>query len=439
MDLALGAKQTFVMMNLLDPGRTRQARARVHLPAHRRGVRHPGLHRPRRVPHRARRRRRAGPVRHRLRPSCTDLVDVPLVDGTDATGSHDPHVTRTTVGIVGGGPAGLMLSHLLHVSGIDSVVVDNRTRHEIEHTVRAGILEARQRPAARRHRRLGPGAARRARARRHRPALRRRQPPRRLQGTGRRVGLALPADRRVHRPRGRAGPRRRRRPVRRHATPASPTSTATGPGSSSPTPTGPRRKCVATSLSAPTGRGRICRFEVPEAQRRHYFREYPFAWFGILAEAPKSAPELIYTHSDARLRSDQPAHRDPAADVLPVRPDEDVDDWSEDRIWAELQARVAGADGFTLHEGPDHREDRAAVPQLRRRADAPRQPAARRRRRAHRSAHRRQGSQPRAGRRARARRGARARGSPRTTATRSTSYSPRALDRVWRAQHFSTG
>jgi len=51
-------------------------------------------------------------------------------------------VTRTTVGIVGGGPAGLMLSHLLSIAGISSVVVDHRTRAEIENTVRAGILEA---------------------------------------------------------------------------------------------------------------------------------------------------------------------------------------------------------------------------------------------------------------------------------------------------------
>src|SRR6476661_3902942 len=50
-------------------------------------------------------------------------------------------ITHTPVGIVGAGPAGLMLSHLLGRSGIDSVVVDHRTRHEIETTVRAGILE----------------------------------------------------------------------------------------------------------------------------------------------------------------------------------------------------------------------------------------------------------------------------------------------------------
>jgi p-hydroxybenzoate 3-monooxygenase len=50
-------------------------------------------------------------------------------------------LTLTVVGIVGGGPAGLLLSHLLSLSGIDSVVVDNRSRREIEDTVRAGILE----------------------------------------------------------------------------------------------------------------------------------------------------------------------------------------------------------------------------------------------------------------------------------------------------------
>ena len=50
-------------------------------------------------------------------------------------------LTATEVGIVGGGPAGLMLAHLLSLSGIDSVVVDNRTRREIAETVRAGILE----------------------------------------------------------------------------------------------------------------------------------------------------------------------------------------------------------------------------------------------------------------------------------------------------------
>src|SRR3954447_4617926 len=48
---------------------------------------------------------------------------------------------RTQVGIIGAGPAGLMLSHLLHLRGIDSVVIDLRTRQDIEETIKAGVLE----------------------------------------------------------------------------------------------------------------------------------------------------------------------------------------------------------------------------------------------------------------------------------------------------------
>jgi len=96
----------------------------------------------------------------------------------------------------------------------------------------------------------------------------------------------------------------------------------------------------------------ICRVEIPESVRTYYFREYPFAWFGILADAPKSAPELGLHPLGAGLFADQPAHRDNAADVLPMRPRGRDRRWSEGRIWAELQARVAGPDGFTLREGP---------------------------------------------------------------------------------------
>ena len=96
----------------------------------------------------------------------------------------------------------------------------------------------------------------------------------------------------------------------------------------------------------------ICRMQVPERERRHYFREYPFAWFGILAEAPPSAPELIYTHSARGF-----ALISQRTDVLQrmyfqCDPGEDAANWSQDRIWAELQARVTGQDDFTLNQGP---------------------------------------------------------------------------------------
>ena len=96
----------------------------------------------------------------------------------------------------------------------------------------------------------------------------------------------------------------------------------------------------------------ICRFEVPDSLRTHYFREYPFAWFGILAEAPKSAPELVYTHSPRGFALISQRTDTLQRMYFQCDPDEDPGSWSDRRIWDELQARVAGLDGFTLKEGP---------------------------------------------------------------------------------------
>ena len=96
----------------------------------------------------------------------------------------------------------------------------------------------------------------------------------------------------------------------------------------------------------------ICRFEIPPGRRVHYFREYPFAWFGILAQAPKNADELIYTRSDRGFALISQRTETMQRMYLQCAPDENVGAWSDDRIWAELHARVAGADGFVLHQGP---------------------------------------------------------------------------------------
>ena len=96
----------------------------------------------------------------------------------------------------------------------------------------------------------------------------------------------------------------------------------------------------------------VCRAQVPESLRTHYFREYPFAWFGILAQAPKSAPELVYTHSARGFALISQRTETLQRMYLQCDPGEDVAAWSDDRIWAELQARVAGPDGFELKTGP---------------------------------------------------------------------------------------
>ena len=258
--------------------------------------------------------------------------------------------TVTRVGIVGAGPAGLMLSHLLSLAGIDSVVVDNRTRREIEDTVRAGILE---RYSVRLL--VESGVSDRVLTEGHEHA----GIDLRFSGLSHRIDFqALVGESVWLYPqndvftdladaRDREGG-----DVRfgiRHTQVLDITSDR--PGIVFTDAAGAHQEIRCDFLVGADGSRSICRMEVPERERRHYFREYPFAWFGILAEAPPSAPELIYTHSGRGF-----ALISQRTDVLQrmyfqCDPDEDAANWSQDRIWAELQARVAGQDGFTLNQG----------------------------------------------------------------------------------------
>ncbi len=97
----------------------------------------------------------------------------------------------------------------------------------------------------------------------------------------------------------------------------------------------------------------ICRPSFPDGALSFFDREYPFAWLGILSESPQASHELIYTHTDdgfALLSTRSPTLQ---RYYLQVAPDEDLAAWPDDRIWQELQARTATADGsFRIPEGP---------------------------------------------------------------------------------------
>ena len=256
--------------------------------------------------------------------------------------------TRTRVAIVGGGPAGLALSHLLHVAGIDSVVIDNRTYHEIETTHRAGILE---RDSVRLL--LDSGVSDRVLRDGHEHqgidirfgGVSHRIDFQKLVGASCWLYPQTDVFIDLHAARTRDGG-----DLRYGISDAAVTDHRDEPHVTYTDADGTRHEITAELVVGADGSRSICRDLVADPQR--YFREYPFAWFGILAEAPQSAPELIYTRSPHGFALI--SQRTPTVQRMYFQcdSDENPDDWSDDRIWAELQRRVAGEDGFSLNEGP---------------------------------------------------------------------------------------
>jgi p-hydroxybenzoate 3-monooxygenase len=95
----------------------------------------------------------------------------------------------------------------------------------------------------------------------------------------------------------------------------------------------------------------VCRASIPEGVLSEFSREYPFGWLGILAAVAPSNDELVYAHHERgfallSLRSPELSRL-----YVQCRPDEDLGDWSDERIWEELQTRL-GLEGWTLAEGP---------------------------------------------------------------------------------------
>ncbi|MEP6632467.1 MAG: 4-hydroxybenzoate 3-monooxygenase [Lapillicoccus sp.] len=258
-------------------------------------------------------------------------------------------MTRTSVAIVGAGPAGLMVSHLLAREGVDSVVVDSRSRETIATTHRAGILEAGSVRLL-----VDDGVSDRVltEGREHEGI------ELRFDGHGHRVDFQDLVGRSVwlYPQTSVFADLAARREADGGDVRWSVTDTAVSDVTGRPTLSFTDADGVAQEVSArylvgADGSHSVCRRAVPEAKRQTFYREYPFAWFGVLVEAPPSAPELVYASSPRGFalvsqRTDTVQRMYFQCDL-----DEDPVAWSDDRIWDELQTRVAG-DGLTLNEGP---------------------------------------------------------------------------------------
>ena len=96
----------------------------------------------------------------------------------------------------------------------------------------------------------------------------------------------------------------------------------------------------------------ITKWAIPAEHRKDKFIEYPFAWFGILTEAPPSSDELIYANSEHGFALISQRNDHVQRMYFQSSPDEDAESWSDEQIWHELQRRVDGPDGFELKRGP---------------------------------------------------------------------------------------
>ena len=95
----------------------------------------------------------------------------------------------------------------------------------------------------------------------------------------------------------------------------------------------------------------VCRPSIPAGVLREFSREYPFGWLGILAAVPPSNEELVYSHHERGFALLSLRSLELSRLYIQCRPDEDLAEWPDERIWEELQIRL-GLEGWTLAEGP---------------------------------------------------------------------------------------
>ncbi|HWZ82292.1 MAG TPA: 4-hydroxybenzoate 3-monooxygenase [Terriglobales bacterium] len=263
-----------------------------------------------------------------------------------------PIATRTQVGIVGAGPSGLILSHLLYLQGIESLVVENRSRQYVEERVRAGVLEQGTVDLLTQ---MGVGDRMKAEGLVHYGI------ELRFNGRGHRIdfqeltggkGITIYAQHEVLKDLNNA----RIAAGGQVYFEVENVSVHDFDGASPKIryrKDGNDFELTCDFIAGCDGFHGICRPSIPEGVLTEYEREYPFGWLGILAEAPPSAEELIYAHHERGFALHSMRTPQISRLYLQCDPNEDIEHWSDEQIWQELQIRLATeTDGWKLTEGP---------------------------------------------------------------------------------------
>jgi p-hydroxybenzoate 3-monooxygenase len=258
---------------------------------------------------------------------------------------------RTQVGIVGAGPAGLLLSHLLHLHGIESVVLEARSRQHVEERVRAGILEQgtvdllNETGVGARMMRQGlvhHGIELQFAGRRHRIDFK--------ELTG---GKAVMVYAQHEVLKDLIGARLAAKGQLLFGVEDVAVSGIDGANPKIHFRKGGEAQDLSCDFIAGCdGFHGVCRPSIPPGELRVFERIYPFAWLGILAQAPPSSQELIYAYHERGFAL--LSMRSPEISRLYVQcpTDEDIANWPDARVWQELHTRLEGIGGWKLTEGP---------------------------------------------------------------------------------------
>ena len=258
---------------------------------------------------------------------------------------------RTQVGIVGAGPAGLLLSHLLHRDGIESVIVENRSRDYVEHRVRAGVLEQGSVDLLNE---TGVGE------RMRREGLVHRGIELRFGGQGHRIDFPSLTGGRSITVYGQQEVVKDLIAVRLAAG-GQILFEATDVAVHDVAEDAPRItfrhgsddiELTCDVLAGCDGFHGVCRPAIPANVLSAFELTYPFAWLGILATAAPTHDELIYAYHERGFALYSMRSPEITRLYLQVAPDEDIADWSDARIWRELHVRLETDDGWKLREGP---------------------------------------------------------------------------------------
>lgn len=259
---------------------------------------------------------------------------------------------RTQVGIVGCGPAGLFLAHRLRRAGIEAVILESRGRAEVEGTIRAGVLEH---WLVEMMTEMGLGA-------------------RMLREGHFHTGITLQWNRqRLHLDMeeltgGRKVTVYPQHEVLRDLIAALLADGGTihfgvsataihGVDTDHPFLTwradgdGPERRLDCDYIVGADGFHGPARQAIPPAARTEFQKTYPFGWLGILVRAPRSWPELIYANQGQGFALLSTRSPEIQRMYIQCDPQDDIANWSDDRIWAQLQDRLATDGAWMLHQG----------------------------------------------------------------------------------------